>query len=148
MIGQRHVLQIVTISKCVCRNRCYRIGQGRTGQLGVAESLTTNGLQALMESNLFQCTIQKCVSSNCRNRCRNINGSQIRTISEQVIRNLSNPGFKGHCSKSTSIERTRTGCSTASRSQAFGYLNGLQRYTILKSRSPQGFQPLGQVDLL
>ena len=98
-----------------------------------------------MESNFLQCAAKECIASNARDRSRNINGCQTRTLLKQLCYNLGCSFFECYCSKlSATLERA---IRTANFFQTLGNFNCCQRDTICKRQRANRCQLLGQVHL-
>ena len=80
--GQAYLLQSAAVLESTGANRRYGIRQLHACQLGAIECVYSNGLKAVVESDLFQSTFLECITADFRNRARNLNACQTRAIPE------------------------------------------------------------------
>ena len=71
--GQTNCLQVCAIVECFCTDSNHRIWQNNTGQLCTVKNIGFNGLQAIVQGNIFQSAPLKGTGSNRYDRIRNVN---------------------------------------------------------------------------
>ena len=91
--------------ECFCTDSNHRIWQNNTGQLCTVKNIGFNGLQAIVQGNIFQSAPLKGTGSNRYDRIRNVNAHKARALPEQSFRDFGDAFLKSNFTQIAAIHK-------------------------------------------